>query len=272
MSLLLGDKRLRLALGLGILEASLALGLAFIFGDRLLPMILVIGLLTVLQLWALFGPSGRRNAFHRAQAAFMAGDYAGAEGLLAEWLAANPDHLQGRTLLGNTYRQAGKLNESRALLQALADNHPGQAFPLYGLGRSCLAMGDYPAAIQALEGALGAGGQKVMRAELALAYYLDGQAEGAAQEAAKAARLLSLEAHRGLMLNLILLRTKDDPQARPLLEHYQTGLSYWGAEATRFVQTPYGQALQNELHYLYQQGLIPADASPTELITQGTAQ
>jgi tetratricopeptide (TPR) repeat protein len=272
MSYLLRDKRLRLALGLGILEASLALGLAFLFGDRLLPMLFVIALLTGLQLWALFGPSGRRNAFHRAQAAFMAGDYAQAEGLLGEWLAANPGHLQGQTLLGNTYRQAGKLSESRALLQTLSDHHPGQAFPLYGLGRTCLAMGDYPAAIQALEGALAAGGQKVMRAELALAYYLDGQAEQAAEQATKAARLLSLEAHRGLMLNLILLRTQDDPQARPLLEHYQAGLSYWEGEAARFVHSPYGQALQNELHYLYQQGLRPVDVNPSEFITQGTAQ
>lgn len=245
---MLNDKRIRLALAIAIFEWVAVGGLIVVLGEdsqTLAGIIVVVA--TWVQLSLVFYRPRPKGAVADAQALFMQGDYANAATTLEQYLAEN-DNLQAQTLLGNSYRMQGELDKSYQHLKQVVDHNPTEAFPLYGLGRTLLAQGNYAAAIQSIDSALQHGGRRVIRCELALAYYLDEQSDRAAEEAKRTSRVLGLEPHRILMCNYLLLNTQADPRAQPLIERtFERGLPHWQAEADRFAETPYGKALHNQI-------------------------
>lgn len=246
---MLRDRWVRFALGVGIVE-WLLIGGVILFVDRnnipLIGTILVIT--TWLQLGALFLRGKPRGAVPEAQELFMAGEYGQAAQKLETWLNdGHGDDLQAQTLFGNTYRQLGELERSEALLRQAVAQQPDDPFPLYGLGRTLLAAGDYAGAIAFIQQALDRGGRKTIRAELALAHYLNGDHMTAAQEARRTARQLPMEGHRVLMVNYLLFKLQNDPQAPQMIERNAKSLAYWEEEAKRFAETSYGKQLQAEV-------------------------
>jgi tetratricopeptide (TPR) repeat protein len=247
---MLQDKRVRFVVVAGIAE-WLIVGAMFLLMDDVnpYPVGAVLGITTWLQIVVLFFPRHRQRVFAEAQQAFMAGEYEKAAAKL-ETLLASPDGVdmeQTQTLLGNSYRQLGRLVESEAVLWSALESYPKSAFTLYGLGRTMLAQGRFAEAAEHIRTALDQGGRKAMRTELALAYYLAGEADQAAEEAARTARQLGLEPYRVLMVNYILWKTREDSRAPVMMERTREGLRYWQAEADRFADTDYGKRLHLEI-------------------------
>ncbi len=243
MSLLLKDKRIRLALGLVVLEWVIIGGLIARYGEDNLGLAgVVLVLATWLQLGVLFRRA--RGPRHDAQAAYLRGDFAA---VVEQLEALDAPDVPAQTLLGNTYRLQGRLAESERTLRAALVVAPDDPFPLYGLGRTLLAGGQYADAAEVIAQALAQRGRKAIRCELALAAYLAGDHAGALEAAQRASRVLNLEPYRSLMVNYLLHTLTDDARAPALIQHHIAGLDYWRAEAERFASTPYGQDLRTEI-------------------------
>lgn len=237
------DGRLRIAIGLAVLEWLVIGGLVVLGAKDQFP--LVITILTVasgLQMATLFWRGRDNSPYGQAQRAFVAGRYPE----VIQQLAGSQD-FRSLTLIGNAYRMQGQLDESEQALATAVQQQPDDPFPRYGLGRTLLAQGRYSEAIPHLEQALAQGGRKATRAELALAYYLNGDVEAAQQAAKQASRHLQMEPYRVLMVNYLRHQLEQDPAAPGFMQRASNGLAYWQAEANRFASTGYGNQLQQEV-------------------------
>ncbi len=245
------DRRLLLSGALAILIA-LGLLVAALFGPpdmRFGAAVGLIGLLVIVQIGVLFIRPPDRSPFGKARAAFAAGDYAAAITMLEAMVAARSD-VRALTLLGNSYRQVGRLADSRMQLELAVQIAPKNTFALFGLGRTLLTFGEYEAAADRFGEALAAGAPINIACELGLAEYLAGDEEVAARTLARATRLLTLEAHRAFLVNGLLcvlceacpgtaLTTATTNARRAAAD----GLAYWQDEAIRHASTPFGAAL-----------------------------
>jgi tetratricopeptide (TPR) repeat protein len=242
---MLRDKRIRFALLAGIL-GWIIMGLLVVVTDGLtVPVWIVFVVTSWLQIGALFYRRPMTGPLAEAQQLFVQGKFE----VSASLLESLPDEsVEGKTLLGNTYRQLGRLDESELILRkALIASDGNPAFPLYGLGRTLLAAGDFPGAVRAISEALDSGGRKVIRADLALAHYLNGD-ESAAVEAAKSvAGMLQIEAYRVLMVNYLLHHLDGDARAPEMMRRASAGLDFWKSEARRFAETEYGRRLAQDI-------------------------
>src|SRR5690606_38892276 len=148
------------------------------------------------------------------------------------------------TLLGNTYRQLGVLDQSEAVLREALSLQPNHHFPLYGFGRTLLVQGFYTEAVEAFRQALMVGAPPVAQLDAGEALYRAGETEEAGRML-QAALPLSHEPHRRLMAEYLLYRLgRGDVPALTLLEK---GLPYWEANAERYVHTLYGENLADDI-------------------------
>ena len=205
---------------------------------RLPAVIGIIGLMLVLQVLVLWANRDMVTAYTEAQRAYLRGDFEAARAVLeAQGEAADARAL---TLLGNTYRQLGKLEESEQVLGLALAQHPGDQFPLYGLGRTLMAQGRYAEAADRLEAALKGGAPDVVQVDLAEAYYRLDDAEGA-RRALAALGEVEQEPYRRLIVAMMRWRLGDAPKPDAAL--VGEGIAYWQATAERFGQTAYGAAV-----------------------------
>ncbi len=161
------------------------------------------------------------------------------------------------TLKGNTHRQLGQVEDSETALREAVRIQPEDHFPLYGLGRTLLVMGNYAEAEKYLTQALAQGAKKNIRAEHVLAqYYGDWPASEVLEVARQAGKMLRIEPYRALLVNYILyqlygtenLQNAHQQQvARDIMRNTQQGVAFWQAESERLSQTPYGQRLAEDV-------------------------
>lgn len=226
-----------------------------------LVIILLVGLVAA-QFGLLFGIGPRTRALNAAQRAFVSGDFETAAQLLeADIMQAQENGevipVKSITLLGNTYRQLGRLEDSVELLQQAAEIAPDDPFPLYGLGRTLLVSGQYEEAADAIKRALDHGARKAVRAEWVLAQYYAGM-DGSTllNDALKAGRVLRLQNFRALIVNYVLWQLYQQPDhmnpeqvslSERVMNNTAHGLAYWEAEAERYQATPYGQRLAQDI-------------------------
>jgi tetratricopeptide (TPR) repeat protein len=241
---MLRDKRIRLALLAGIVGWIIMGGLVIATNGLTASVWIVFIFTSWLQIGALFYRRRPSGPLAEAQELFVQGNFDEA----AEMLESLPeDTVEVRTLLGNAYRQLGRLEESEQVLRDALASNGRSAFPLYGLGRTLLAAGNFSGAAEAIRAALENGGRKVIRADLALAHYLSGD-ESAAVEAAKSvAGTLQIEPYRILMVNYLLHSLADDARAPDVMRRTRAGLDFWKNEARRFAETDYGRRLAGEI-------------------------
>ena len=212
------------------------------------------GLFVVVQGVILWGMWQQRPALRKARQAFLRGDFQAAIQLLEDDRAAGRDDAISLTLLGNAYRQVGRLLDSESVLQDAVALEPSSPLATYGLGRTCLVQGNYAGAIQLIEKALERRAQPVILVELALAHYYAGN-PAQAVAALDQARDLALEPHRKLMAIYLRWRCQmlmdpsgsDDSSPPAALIGAQAGLVAWEAEAARFAGSPYGTALAEDV-------------------------
>jgi tetratricopeptide (TPR) repeat protein len=202
----------------------------------------IIGLMLVTQAVVLWANRDLISSYTAAQRKYLAGDFEAARDLLEAERAAGD--VRSLTLLGNTYRQLAQLDASEAVLQEALAQSPDHHFPLYGLGRTLLAKGQYQEAAQYITAALDAGAPEVVKSDLGEALYRAGQGDAARQI------LASLDASdetpsRELMIAYLLYRLDaGSPPSRSLVE---SGIHYWRATAERFASTPYGAAVAEDV-------------------------
>lgn len=252
------DRSTRLAFGLGVilLLAAVIVALAAPSEARVPVLVGAGALLLVLEMTVLWGNRTMISPFTRAQRLYLDGDFGGVIDLLEPLRAKAGAKADARmlTLLGNTYRQLGRLDESKAVLSEAVDKAPQHYFTFYGFGRTLLSEGRYAEAVTALRHALDLSAPLGVQVDLAEAYFrLD-----ALDETAAALRAADVESHlrepyRALMASY--LRYRVGAGAPPAPELIREGLPYWQAVAERFQTTPYGAALQVDVDEMLKQGL-----------------
>ncbi len=204
------------------------------------------GLLIVIQLIVMWANRGMVTPYTRAQRLYLDGDLAGAVALLEPLRADKTAFARDLTLLGNTYRQLGRLDESEQVLLEALDKAPQDYFPIYGFGRTLLSQGRYAEAAEAIRRALELGAPQAVRADLGEAFYRDGDTR-AAREALEAVQPDSDPA-RALMARYLLYRL--GAAEAPSQAAVTAGLAYWQATAARFAQTAYGQSLAEDVGWM----------------------
>ncbi len=239
--------RAAFVIAVGLLIAALIAGLLAPPEVRLLPLAGAGGLLIMLEMTVLWGNRGMVSAFTQAQRHYLDGNFDAALALL-ESIHEKAD-LRALTLLGNTYRQLGRLDESESVLSEALDKVPDHHYPLYGFGRTLLAEGRYAEAAEVIRRAHEAGAPPVVLADLGEAYY---RLERWDEAAAALHAAVGEEPHRALMVAFLLYRLGELPPPSPDL--VAAGLPYWQASAQRFQQTPYGAVLARDVHEMLQWG------------------
>jgi tetratricopeptide (TPR) repeat protein len=222
-------------------------GLGIAFGGMSLRVPAVIGffgLVIAAQIIILWANRGMVTEFTQAQRAYLAEDFDTARDLLEGQRAKSRADVRALTLLGNTYRQIGDLEQSEAILLEALNNAPNHHFPLYGFGRTLLLQGRYAEAVDALTQALDAGAPSIVLLDVGETLYRSGNAE-AAVERLRAVPATD-EPHRALMADYLLYRL--GVQAHPDAETIRAGLPYWQAAADRYLHTAYGQALTDDVN------------------------
>lgn len=236
------ERSARMAFVLAIVLLGLSL-CALIYGPFDLRQPVLIGLfgsLITAQVIFMWANRGMVTPYTLAQRRYLAEDFEGARTILEGLLTEEKADVNVLTLLGNTYRQLGLLDESERVVKKAIEIRPFDHFPLYGFGRTLLVMGRYTEAAETINQALEAGAPTWVRFDLGEALYRDAQLE-AARTALQAAHKEQQEAFRALMTDYLLYRLgSGGVPARQLLE---SGLPYWRETALRFRHTPYGQAL-----------------------------
>lgn len=207
------------------------------------------GLLIIIQIIVMWGNRGMVTPYNRAQHAYIAGDFETALTLLNAQRAAGKGDVQSLTLLGNTYRQLGQLEASAERLQEALALRPTHYFPLIGFGRTLLAMGHYDTAAETFQKALDSGAPPIVQFDLGEIRYRQGLSVEA-RDLLQSARPFLQETYHVLMAEYLLFRLSVG--AKPSPEQIESGLPFWEASAERFHETPYGQALLEDVHSLHE--------------------
>jgi tetratricopeptide (TPR) repeat protein len=212
---------------------------------RQLARIGAVGLIIVIQVIIMWANRGMVTPYTQAQRAYLAENFESTRDLLEAVRVAGKADARDLTLLGNTYRQLGQLEQSEAVLRQALELRPNLHFSLYGFGRTLLVQGRYTEAMDVLRHALEAGAPSLAGLDLADAYFRQGLWEDAR---ATLPGIQVEEPYRLLMSQY--LRYRLEIGGPPTLELMQSGLSYWRAHAERFRQTPYGQALADDIRHM----------------------
>ena len=204
------------------------------------------GLLVISEIAVLWGNRGMISVYAQAQRHYLEGEFGAAVGLLEGAREGGKIDARSLTLLGNSYRQLGRLSESEIVLSEAVDKAPDLYFPRYGFGRTLLAKGDYAGAVELIRAAVAQGAPSVVRLDLGEAYYRLGLFDEALVELDSTA---PDETYRKLMRTYLLhqIRFSFPPPSPDLI---RAGLPYWIASADRFRHTPYGEALRSDIEDL----------------------
>ena len=204
-----------------------------------------VGLVIAAQTIFLWANRSMVTEYTKAQRLYLKGEFTASVVILEELRANNQIDIRAMTLLGNAYRQLGQLEDSETtLLQALEidTEHP---FPLYGLGRTKLAQGQYEEAAETIEKALANGAAEVCTFDAGEAHYRNGNIQQAVELLEKSHLYIQKEPHRVLMATYLLHKlTNTDPPSEKLVE---AGITYWQTQAKVFAHTPYGSALTQDV-------------------------
>lgn len=239
--------RLALALGLLALLPLLWLWLAGPPDWRRAALAGLCGLGLCFQVIFLWAWRGLLSDWTRAQRLYLDGEFEAACELLQASRAAGRADMRSLTLLGNALRMRGLLEESEAVLREAHAQRPQHAFPLTGLGRSVLAQGRYSEAVTIFQAALERGAPAVVALDHGEALFRAGDA-AAAIEPLRSGMAATKDPGRRLVAALLLQRA--GAAAGPDDRLMREGRPWLEAQARRFANTEYGEAMQGLLRSL----------------------
>lgn len=205
-------------------------------------------LLIMAQIAVMWGGRGMVSAFTSAQQAYLAGDLDKTAALLESLRERGRADMRALTLLGNTYRQMGRLEDSLSRLYEALDKAPDHPFPLIGIGRTLLSGGQYDSAAEAFDRALAANApqRETVCFDLAHALYRGGRVEEARAVLNESAP--PEDASEALMY--AYLRWRLGIGERPSNALIESGIVFWQNAAARFADNDYGAALAGDLEML----------------------
>jgi tetratricopeptide (TPR) repeat protein len=246
------DRPARLALLLALLLLVPALLLALLVPQDVRPAAWFgVGmLLLVAQVAVMWGSRGLVNVFTAGQRAYLTGNLDRARSILEQARASGRADLRALTLLGNVYRQLGRLDDSEAVLYEALDKDGDHPFPLVGIGRTLLSKGDYASAVERFSRVLAQDSRHAVQVDAAEAQWRLGNLEQA--RALLGGESDYAEARERLMDAYLRYRLgMGDAPPRDLIEQ---GLVFWRAAVQRFAHTPYGHALAEDMRLV--EGLL----------------
>jgi tetratricopeptide (TPR) repeat protein len=242
------EKSAKIAFVMGMVLLPVALGAVILCPPeiRLAALVGTGGLILVLQVTVLWANRRMVTAFTQAQRHYLAGEFDRARDILEAVYHEGKADARMLTLLGNSYRQLGRLEESHRVLYEALDKAPNHYFPLYGFGRTLLSEGNYAEAAEVLSRAIDAGAPTAVCVDLAEAYYRAGYHSEALKTLQNPdLRSFALEPHRHLFAAYLLhcLSGASPPEIAVI----RSGLPYWEASAQRFRHTRYGSDIAQDL-------------------------
>lgn len=253
----------KIALLINIVLLVIAIAIASTQPDLRTPStVAIVGLVISLQVIVLWGNRNLVTPYTQAQRHFLAGEFEQARDVLESYIQERQQEKKSIdvdvfVVLGNAYRNLGELERSEQTLQVALNSKPEYHFALYGIGKTLLAQGDYSNSIDAFKTALANDGYLTTYVDIALAQYLLGNHDDVAptlriafdRETQEHTSVELNEPHRQLMSDYLLWRVDE---AQPPHDKYtiQAGIEFWDAEAKRFSQTPYGQAIYEQVEKL----------------------
>lgn len=208
----------------------------------------VMGLIIVAQVIFMWANRNMVTPYTLAQRHYLCGEFEQACELLESLHNDDKADIYSLTLLGNTYRQLGDLGASKAILYEALNINPNHYFPLYGFGRTLLSEGHYAEAIDAIEKSIKHQAESVVYFDLAEALYFDGQIDSALRLLNKILPELVDEPHREFMARLWLYLAGQGEY--PSQDVIDAGLPYWERLMMLFADTPYGQAIIQNIQQL----------------------
>ena len=206
-----------------------------------------VGLIFALQIIFMWGNRTMVTAYTQAQRRYLAEDFIGARDILEAFHSAGRPDVNTLTLLANTYRQLGMLDKSEEIVKKALALRPFDHFPLYSFGRTLLIRGLYAQAIDTLRQALKAGAPSIVQFDLGEALYRNGDFD-ASVEVLEGIRNPQQEPFRLLMTDYLLYRM--GRKSVPSAVEVATGIAYWQELATRFLATPYGHLLTDDVSFM----------------------
>ncbi|HEX2906264.1 MAG TPA: tetratricopeptide repeat protein [Phototrophicaceae bacterium] len=206
-----------------------------------------LGLVIVAQVIFMWANRNLVLPYTQAQRYYLAEDFPAAQQILETVVANGKADFRALTLLGNTYRQLGRLDESQEVLTKALAIRPSDPFPLYGFGRTLLIKGFYAEAADVINRALVAGAPVAVKIDLGEALYRQGQKDEA-RSVFQNNQLIDCEPYRKLMMVYLLhCLGAGEPPPRELLK---AGLPFWRQQVERFETTPYGQILAADVQQM----------------------
>jgi tetratricopeptide (TPR) repeat protein len=205
------------------------------------------GLLIVAQIIFMWANRNLVTPYTQAQRYYLAEDFPAAQQILEALVANGKADFRALTLLGNTYRQLGRLDESQEVLTKALAIRPSDPFPLYGFGRTLLIKGLYAEAAEIINRALAEGAPVAVEIDLGEALYRQGRKDEA-RKVFQDHLSTESEPHRKLMRVYLLYRL--DAGEMPSRELLDAGLPFWQQTVERFETTPYGQTLADDVRQM----------------------
>lgn len=241
-----GRSRLAFMIAGGLMIALVVFGRGLPDDQRQNALIGIAGLFIVMQGIFLYANRGMVSALTAAQRQYLAGEFDAARQTLETALekGGRPD-FRALTLLGNTYRQLGQVEDSLNTLTKAVQAAPNHHFPRYGFGRTLMTAGRYADAAEAFAHALAYGAPTVAYLDQAEALWRMGDPDSAAHALGSVGT--PDEPYRALWADY--LRHRLTGGERPTVTDGDA-LVYWQAMAERFAHTPYGAALAADVAYL----------------------
>lgn len=241
----LWERPSQIAFLMAVVLALPALVLSIVGGDdvRSYAVASLMASLFVAQLIFLWANRGMVSDYTRAQRHFLRGEFDQARRILSQHLIKHPQDVQAMTLLGNTYRQLGDLDNSHAILLEAINIQPMNHFPLYGFGRTLLVAGQYEQALPIFHKALKVGGHDIAYLDIGECAYHLGDVSTAREALTMGLARVSPDDNRTWMAHALL----NMMNGMPLPHLSEASRTYWTAQARLFAHTPYGEALQHIL-------------------------
>ncbi len=238
--------RIGFLMAVGLLVIAIALFFVAPEDQRQTIIIGIGALIVVTQIIVMWSNRGMISPITQAQRAFLRGDLESVLAQIEPLRAAGQADVRALTLLGNTYRQLGRVAESATVLSEAVNNSPNHHYPLYGFGRTLIVQGHYADGAAYIEQALEAGAPEIVRFDLSEAYYRQGQIE--ALMVALPDVDVAGEDHRQLLIAFWRWRFAGaQPPEQSLIE---TGLPFWQGQAERFASTAYGVSVAEDVKLL----------------------
>lgn len=231
-------------LSIGLFIASFVV---FQFGPAQLhqpALIGMVGLLFAMQIIFMWANRNLVTPFTEAQRYYRAEAFEQARAVLEQVVIAGKADVNVLTLLANTHRQLGDLDQSEEFVKKALLLRPKDHFPLYAFGRTLLIKGEYIQAAEVFAEAQNQGAPPIVLLDLGEAWFRANQA-AEALAALDSIEWMEQEPHRILMRGY--LRYKLGAGEPPSALMIADGLVYWEEIAQRFQHTPYGMALARDV-------------------------